>query len=157
MGPRNTLFVEFENSDIEEMHRVRWESQYEDDAGVDLCVKNNCLIELGADAMLGSGVRAMMMDADGEPTAFNLFPRSSIGKKGMMLMNSVGVIDSGYRGELMAHVIAVGPEHIELKSGDALVQICAPDLKPFDVQVVDKLDASDRGENGYGSTDPDSD
>lgn len=88
-----------------------------------------------------------------KPTAFYMYPRSSLSKTPLRLANSVGIIDAGYRGELMAALdnrktdggYAVG-------KGQRLVQICMPNLEPFQVQLVDSLDETERGEGGFGST-----
>ena len=87
------------------------------------------------------------------PTAFYMYPRSSLSKTPLRLANSVGIIDAGYRGELMAVLdnrktdgsYAVG-------KGQRLMQICMPNLEPFQVQLVDSLDETERGEGGFGST-----
>lgn len=83
-----------------------------------------------------------------------LFPRSSIAKKSMFLTNCVGVIDSGYRGEIMAkmHVTTDAAPAI-YKVGEKFAQLI---VMPFvDVDVVEAVDLSesDRGEGGYGSSD----
>tara|TARA_A100001011_G_scaffold307144_1_gene322391 strand:+ start:2405 stop:3004 length:600 start_codon:yes stop_codon:yes gene_type:complete len=86
------------------------------------------------------------------PQPFCLYPRSSIWKNGVTLANSVGIIDSGYRGEIMA-ALKNFREKNEVKYANRYVQICMPDLMPFYVCIVDKLDIdSDRGEGGFGST-----
>ena len=70
-----------------------------------------------------------------------------------MLVNSVGIIDSGYRGNLMAAFYNTKKESVIINEGDRLVQICLPALSPeFEVQLVDKLDKTTRGEGGLGST-----
>ena len=68
-----------------------------------------------------------------------LFPRSSIYKKSMAQTNSVGVIDSGYRGEVMV---------VFKTTTDVIPSI----YKEGDIVEVDELSPSERGENGYGSS-----
>jgi dUTP pyrophosphatase len=80
-------------------------------------------------------------------------PRSSISKTGLMLCNSIGVIDASYRGELMAFLWNTTDTPVTVKKGDRLVQIVAPDMGWIkEVKVVDALDATERGEGGFGST-----
>jgi dUTP pyrophosphatase len=89
--------------------------------------------------------------------AYYVYPRSSISKTPLMLANHVGIIDSGYRGNLLAALR-------KLPSGESrpyvvekhtrLFQICHPTLCPVYVVLVDEseLNSSERGEGGFGST-----
>jgi len=94
-------------------------------------------------------VRGAMYDTD-MPIGYYLYARSSIAKTGLRLANSVGIIDSGYRGNIMAYFDVIKNDTIEVQQ--RLVQICAPDLGPFKVELVDSLDETERGEGGFGST-----
>ena len=80
-----------------------------------------------------------------------LFPRSSIYKQDLFLTNSVGVIDSGYRGEVTAkfrpHLFAKPYD-----KGDRVAQMIIMPYPHVDFVEVDELSESDRGEGGYGST-----
>lgn len=88
-----------------------------------------------------------------EESHFWLCPRSSIYKKGVMMANSVGIIDSSYRGELKAPVTCVGDCESTLNIGDRLFQIVAPGMGWIkEVRIVDKLNTTERGEGGFGST-----
>lgn len=82
-----------------------------------------------------------------------LFPRSSIYKKSMAQTNSVGVIDSGYRGEVMV-VFKTTTDVIPsiYKEGDRFCQLVIVPIPQFDIVKVDELSPSERGENGYGSS-----
>lgn len=97
------------------------------------------------------------------PCGYYLYPRSSIVKTSFRLSNSVGIIDAGYRGEIMAVV-----DNIDSASNDTKVcinrymppmsrmfQICSPTLEPFIVKIVeseDSLGLTERGSGGFGST-----
>jgi len=94
-------------------------------------------------------VKGAMYD-NNKPIAYYLYARSSISKTGFRLANSVGIIDSGYRGNLAAYFDVIKNDMVEVHQ--RLVQICAPDLSPFKVELVDSLDATERGEGGFGST-----
>jgi dUTP pyrophosphatase len=99
---------------------------------------------------------------------FYLYPRSSISKTRMRLANSVGIIDAGYRGDLIAAVDTIGLFgstdiwHIwketlsPIKKYDRYFQVCAPDLSPFLVQIVETEEdlgpKTTRGTGGFGST-----
>lgn len=83
-----------------------------------------------------------------------LFIRSSFGKKGLMLKNSVGVIDSDYRGEVIAQVVNTSQENIILADGERFSQIVVvPCLSLKDsIEVVEELNETARGKGGFGST-----
>jgi len=96
--------------------------------------------------------------------AYYLYPRSSIYKTPLMLANSVGIIDSGYRGWICSAMRFL-PRKIDEEIGGVfsyhvdpytkLTQICHPNLLPFLVELVDDesvLESTTRGEGGFGST-----
>jgi dUTP pyrophosphatase len=80
-----------------------------------------------------------------------LFPRSSISNTGHRLLNSVGVIDSGYRGEIKVR-LSWTPLNA-YKVGDKIAQLVILKLPSVDIEEVAELDASERNEGGFGSTD----
>jgi len=84
------------------------------------------------------------------PSAFYLYPRSSISSTPLRLANSVGIIDSGYRGEIKACFDCGEP--YTLKKNQRVVQVCTPTLEPMYVQVVNALTSTIRGQGGFGST-----
>ena len=90
-----------------------------------------------------------------------LFPRSSISKKQQFLTNSVGVIDSGYRGEIMAKFKPVMGsyesildlfESNEYQVGDKIVQLIILPYPQIEFEEVEELSSSERGHGGFGST-----
>jgi dUTP pyrophosphatase len=123
------------------------------DSGFDLfCVADQKFQGRSIMNKLGLGV-ACAVEKDGKPCAYYMYPRSSISKTGLRLANSVGIIDSGYRGELIAMVDNVYESVWPVDAGMRLFQICTPDLSPFSrVELVDELDATARGAGGFGST-----
>jgi dUTP pyrophosphatase len=90
------------------------------------------------------------------PSGYYMYPRSSTGSKtALRLANSVGIIDSGYRGNLMGcfDVITNTNSPSSFDSYTSLIQLCAPSLVPIVVVIVDELDEdTERGEGGFGST-----
>jgi dUTP pyrophosphatase len=80
-----------------------------------------------------------------------LFPRSSVYKTGQTLTNCVGVIDSGYRGEIMMKY-TLSPYQREYEIGDRVGQIIIMPHPRIDFEEVDELTATERGTGGYGST-----
>jgi dUTP pyrophosphatase len=82
-----------------------------------------------------------------------VFPRSSIRKYELALSNSVGVIDSGYRGELQATFKKTnGLDSLAYKVGDRIAQIMIIPHPPIEFDAVDELSDTERGEGGFGST-----
>jgi dUTP pyrophosphatase len=89
------------------------------------------------------------------PSAFYLYPRSSISKTPLMLSNHVGIIDSGYRGNIKAAVRCIQVDQFYVQKFQRLVQICHPSLCSIKVKLVETendLTCTSRGEGGFGST-----
>jgi dUTPase len=113
-----------------------------------------CLFDLGTAARL-----VCVTDAGEKDVHYWLTPRSSVTKAGMMMANSIGVIDQSYRGTLMAPVwvVAQAPfmKTFETQSfkGSRFFQIVTPDMGWIkEVRIVDSLPATIRGTGGFGST-----
>ena len=92
-----------------------------------------------------------------------LFPRSSNTKKDLILGNSVGVIDSGYRGEVVfkfkstifnEETMRYEYGYSEYAEGDRIGQIIIMPYPKIEFNLVDELSTTDRGIGGFGSTDP---
>ena len=80
-----------------------------------------------------------------------LFPRSSIYKTGQTLTNCVGVIDAGYRGEIMMK-FTLSPYAQEYDIGDRIGQLIIMPYPRIDFIEADELTPTERGVTGYGST-----
>ena len=91
-----------------------------------------------------------LIDDNNNNCCFYLYPRSSISKTTLRLANSVGVIDSGYRGNIIGVFDNSGD--IDIKKHTRLLQLCSGDLQPFLVKIVDSLSSTNRGIGGFGST-----
>jgi len=82
-----------------------------------------------------------------------VFPRSSIRNTELQLSNSVGVIDSGYRGELQATFNKTrGFGSIAYDIGDKIAQIIIIPYPPIEFEEVEELNNTERGTGGFGST-----
>jgi dUTP pyrophosphatase len=84
-----------------------------------------------------------------------IFPRSSIRKTRLMLSNCVGVIDSGYRGELQATFNKINNDSVsenDYKVGDRIAQIMIIPHPDIQFEEADELSDTERGEGGFGST-----
>lgn len=88
-----------------------------------------------------------------EKHGYILCLRSSTGKNTKLrLSNQIGIIDENYRGEIMALVDNFDNDEYIIKKDERLFQIVFPSFKPFEVELVDNIDESNRGNNGFGST-----
>jgi dUTP pyrophosphatase len=113
-------------------------------AGLDLKCDGDYTIRHNQVTKFGTGVKVAVP----EGYVLLIVPRSSTKLK---LVNTVGVIDSDYRGEVFVKCRAEG-ETFRIKKGERVVQaILVPCLTP-ELDFVDDLDTTDRGENGFGST-----
>ena len=88
------------------------------------------------------------------PVSYYLYPRSSMGGRTPLRMsNSVGIIDSGYRGRIIGMVDNISDEDFVVEKGTRLFQICPPTLNnPINLNIVQELTETERGEGGIGST-----
>ncbi len=121
-------------------------------AGLDLCACIDAPITLngGETALIPTGVAIALPSA--EYGAF-VFPRSGIAiKHGIGLLNSVGVIDSDYRGEIMVGVINQISESYTIEPGERIAQMVIMPVSTMPVIEVNELDETSRGAGGFGST-----
>lgn len=81
-----------------------------------------------------------------------LFPRSSVYKHQLQLSNSVGVIDSGYRGEVLFKFRICQPPTSRYSVGDRIGQIIILPYPEVEFSESDELSETDRGDGGYGSS-----
>lgn len=80
-----------------------------------------------------------------------MFPRSSCSDTGLILANSVGVIDSGYRGEIKCRFKAI-PNTRYYEEGERVAQLVILPYPQIEFEEVENLSKTERGEGGYGST-----
>jgi dUTP pyrophosphatase len=128
----------------------------ERDAGFDLVTDETTVpTRAFGHSLLQQTSAALYDDLKGTFRAFWLLPRSSLSKTPLRLSNSVGLIDAGYRGTLIAKVDNHGPADLAVAKNTRYFQIAAPDLLPFDdIRIVDEIPggATIRGAGGFGST-----
>ena len=121
------------------------------DAGADLVAAESVLLEAGGGrALISTGVAIAI------PEGFAGFvqPRSGLAlKHGITCLNTPGLIDSGYRGELKVLLINTDPnETFEVNKGERIAQLVIKRVEECDFQVVEELPDSERGETGFGSS-----
>lgn len=121
-------------------------------AGYDLCAANEeaICIPSGGIRMIPIGIAAAPERSD---IALFVFPRSGLGAKyGITLANSVGVVDSDYRGEIMVPLINHGQDAFTVETGMRIAQLIAMPVLSQEWQETDSLDSTDRGTGGFGSS-----
>jgi dUTP pyrophosphatase len=120
------------------------------DAGLDLRSMVDVVVEPGARALVPTGLAVAIP----EGYAGLVLPRSGLASKhGLTMANAPGLIDAGYRGEVICAVVNLDREQaVRIARGDRIAQlvvVAVPDVRPV---FVDELPPSSRGEGGFGST-----
>lgn len=118
------------------------------DAGVDLYARQDVVIApAGGRVLVPTGIAIAIPDG----YVGLVVPRSGLAIKfGVTLVNTPGIIDSGYRGELQVVMINTDPSiPYPVKRGDRIAQLLIQRMEPVTWQVVDELDGNDRG-GGFG-------
>lgn len=124
--------------------------QRDGDAGLDLYAANDLRLEAGERGVVGTGIAVAV------PAGFVGLgvPRSGLAvRSGLSMVNTPGIIDSGYRGEVRIVLINHDTSAaIEIKRGDRIGQLVVMPVATVVVDEVDELPESERGEGGFGST-----
>jgi dUTP pyrophosphatase len=125
-------------------------AQHPGDAGLDLCAAAEALVMPGERALIPTGVAVAIPDGH----AGLVLPRSGLASKhGLTLSNAPGLIDAGYRGEVMCAVVNHDRETpVQIHVGDRIAQLVVVALPTVSATWVDELPGSQRGEAGFGST-----
>ena len=119
------------------------------DAGMDLTSRETVEIAPQGTVMVRTGVRVEIPEGH----VGLCFPRSGLAsKRGISLTNCVGVIDSGYRGEIMAPLYNAGHELQVVERGERIFQLVIMPFVTCECVEVDELSDSERGEGGFGSS-----
>jgi dUTP pyrophosphatase len=117
------------------------------DAGLDLTAISESWNEFNSQVTYGTGIAVEIPEGH----VGLIFPRSSISKTTLMLANSVGVIDSGYRGEIMFKFNYLEKGMI-YDVGDRVGQLIIIPYPSVEFEEVDDLSSTERGDGGFGST-----
>lgn len=124
----------------------------EGSAGMDLyaCIDEPVTLEAGEKAVIPTGIAIALPSP--ELGAF-IFARSGLAiKHGIGLLNSVGVIDSDYRGEVCVGLINQLKEPYTVQPDERIAQMVIMPVSLIQPIVVDELDETERGTGGFGST-----
>lgn len=124
------------------------------DSGLDLfCLTTQTIKANTMSNKIHLGIQVEAVNTSQNSSGFYLYPRSSTGSKTpLRLSNSVGIIDAGYRGELIALVDNMSDKDFTIQAGERYFQICAPTLESINFTLTNVLSETNRGEGGFGST-----
>jgi dUTP pyrophosphatase len=123
---------------------------YAGDAGLDLAACEGVLLEPGERATVATGLAVAIPPG----YAGYVQPRSGLAAEhGITIVNSPGLVDSGYRGELRVVLLNTDREHaFEIEPGMRIAQLVLLPVPRVELTIVDELPASERGERGFGSS-----
>ncbi len=120
------------------------------DAGCDLYSRVDTTLKPGERMLIPTGIAISI------PQGYAGFvqPRSGLAvKHGLGIVNSPGLIDSHYRGEIGVIMINLDPhEDFEIEKGQKIAQLVIQKVESVEFLAIDKRDATERGEGGFGST-----
>ena len=127
---------------------------HEGDAGADVCANEVVTIRCGERALVRTGLRLALPD----DTVAMVCSRSGLAhKNGIIVANAPGIVDSGYRGEVMVNLLNTGKEDYVVRPGMRIAQlVLLPFISgvfmPVVDEVFDNLAETERGEGGHGSS-----
>ena len=139
-----TLSIKTEN-DVKHYY-LNHTTFHEGDCGIDLFCPDTITVNPGETETIHFKISC---EAN---SGYFLVPRSSISKTPLRMANSIGIIDKGYRGELMAKVDNIKKDAFTIEAGTRLFQIVSPVMLPINFKLVDQLSDTTRGSGGFGST-----
>ena len=123
---------------------------YAGDAGLDLAACERVELAPGERALVGTGLAVAI------PSGYAGYvqPRSGLAAKhGISIVNTPGLVDSGYRGELLVNLVNHDEQQaIVVEPGMQIAQLVILQVPPVELVEVDELPASERGEGGFGSS-----
>ena len=156
----DNVIVDLYKSKITKLNNTRFSNKHPD-SGFDLFVPDTVtiqpgkilLIDMKAKCSVYQVFKQTFLKNRPKPTPYYMYARSSVSKRGIMLVNSVGIIDCGYRGNLMAAFFNTTDNPVQINKGDRITQVCMPGLNyDFTVELTDTLEETERGAGGIGST-----
>jgi dUTP pyrophosphatase len=120
------------------------------DAGLDLYSALDCILRPYERRKVPTGIKMAIP----EGYAGFVQPKSGLAiKNGLSLVNTPGLIDSGYRGEVCAILINLDPEKdFIIKRGDKICQLVIQKASEVEIEITEELENTIRGESGFGST-----
>lgn len=120
-----------------------------DDAGIDLHARHPAELDPGERAVIDTGIAVAIPSGH----AGWVIPRSGLAaRRGIGVVNGPGLIDPGYRGEIRVVLVNLGDERFRIGRGDRIAQLVVLPLPKLEIEIVESLDATERGTSGFGSS-----
>jgi dUTP pyrophosphatase len=122
---------------------------YDGDAGLDLAACDAVVVGPGKRAVVPTGIAVEIPEGH----AGFVQPRSGLAARhGIGIVNSPGLIDSGFRGEICVVLLNTGEEEFSVEPGMRIAQLVVLPVASVRIVEVDELAVSDRGTRGFGSS-----
>ena len=121
----------------------------EGDAGLDLHAAHDLTLEPGARGVVGTGLAVAI------PAGYAglMLPRSGLAlTQGLSILNTPGLVDSGYRGEMKVLLVNHGATSVTVQHGQRVAQLVIQRVEHVQLTEVSELPPSERGTGGFGST-----
>lgn len=155
VNPENTELCDMYREHIE-VHNTKMSDEYPD-SGFDLFIPEETVFDKPFEnKMINLQIKTEMLYR-GETSPFKVYPRSSLSKTPLMLSNHTGIVDAGYRGDLIGafRLLSADVEPYVVKKHTRLLQICHALLCPIVVIMISdesELSTTERNDGGFGST-----
>jgi dUTP pyrophosphatase len=121
----------------------------EGDAGLDLRAAHDATLEPGGRGLVGTALAVAIPPG----YAGLVLPRSGLAlSQGVTVLNTPGLVDAGYRGELKVLLVNHGDKPVTVRRGDRIAQLVIQRVERAELIEVTELPASERGAGGFGST-----
>lgn len=118
-------------------------------AGMDICSIQNDTLAPGEFKIIKTGLACAIP----EGYEIQVRPRSGLAcKHGVTVINTPGTIDSDYRGEIGVGLVNLSKGQFDIKKGDRIAQLVVNKIERPEIEIVEELDSTERGEGGFGST-----
>ena len=149
-----TLLIKTENKILLDLYKI--DKRNPGDAGIDLYVPSDFIVPPRAMGFSIDHEISCSMHQNDISYSYYLYPRSSISNTPLRMSNSVGIIDAGYRGNIIVRIDNLSDQPYCVTRGSRLFQICNPSLTFMKIYVLnenEQLSKTIRGTGGFGSTD----
>lgn len=150
MNKKRTIKVEFEKiSGFENISLPRYESSYAAGMDVRAALSKPVKLQPGERKLIPTGFKMALP----EGYEAQIRPRSGLAlKHGITMLNTPGTIDADYRGEVKVLAVNLGDQPFIIEHGNRIAQMVIAPVTHATIREVSKLDSSDRGAAGFGST-----
>lgn len=146
------VLVKYFDKKLKDEYSVKYAT--EGSAGIDLraCINETLEIEPHAEYSIPLGIGLQPKNENDNYVAY-LMPRSSLGRKGLRLLNTIGVIDKDYQNQIIAMITNGSDKTLVIEPYDRICQLILQPYYHVSLQEVDDFDnVTERGLGGFGST-----